>query len=416
VTPPADRAAQRAPAVAGAALLPAVDRAAFATALADRLRDHGVTVGLTPVQDLVRALGCAPPRTRTGLYWTARVCLIRNHGDLAAFDAVFEAVFGDARLPTDPHARRTGVDPSGDRSTEQTPPPQRKPQLEQEGGGLPWVTRPQVVAARSEAPEPADRSVPQRLPTALAHLADVPFGDLDAARTAELGQWLETVLRGWPTRRTRRFAPQASGARIALRATLARARRTGWEPVHLVRMSPVHRPRRVVMLCDVSRSMQAQAVAYLHLMRALALRADAEVFAFATSLTRLTPVLAQRSAEAAVREASAKVADRFGGTRIAASLRTLLCSHHGGLVRGAVVIIGSDGWDGDPPEELAEQMAKLRRRAYRVVWLNPRAAAPGFTPSTGTMTAALPHCDALVPADSFAALLRVPDLLGTPRR
>jgi uncharacterized protein with von Willebrand factor type A (vWA) domain len=158
------------------------------------------------------------------------------------------------------------------------------------------------------------------------------------------------------------------------------------------------------MLCDVSQSMQAQAAAYLHMMRALALVADAEVFAFATALTRLTTVLAHREPTVAVAAATEAVADRFGGTRIAANVRALLTSHHGDAVRGAIVIIGSDGWDSDPPAELAAAMARLRRRAYRVIWMNPRAGAPGFEPRVAAMAAALPYCDALLAADTFRSL------------
>jgi hypothetical protein len=153
--------------------------------------------------------------------------------------------------------------------------------------------------------------------------------------------------------------------------------------------------------------MQAQAAAYFHLMRALALTADAEVFAFATSLTRLTTVLAHRSAEVAIDQASARVVDRFGGTRIATNVHSLLASHHGGAVRGAIVIVGSDGWDSDRPEKLATAMARLRRRAHRVIWMNPRASAPGFEPRVASMAAAMPFCDQLLPADTFAALARV---------
>ena len=89
--------------------------------------------------------------------------------------------------------------------------------------------------------------------------------------------------------------------------------------------------------------------------------------------------------------------DRFGGTRIATNLRALLTSHHADAVRGAVVVIGSDGWDSDPPDELAAAMARLSRRAYRMVWLNPRAGAPGFDPRVGGMAAALPYCDRMLP-------------------
>jgi hypothetical protein len=227
-----------------------------------------------------------------------------------------------------------------------------------------------------------------------------------------LGRWLSTAMRSWPTRRTRRLAIDRGGHRIALRPTIARARRTGWEVVDLVGAKPINKPRRVVMLCDVSQSMQSQATGYFYLMRALAVTADAEVFAFATSLTRLTTVLAHRSAELAIEQASDRVVDRFGGTRIATNLQALLASHHGGAVRGAIVIVGSDGWDSDPPEQLANAMARLRRRAHRVIWMNPRASAPGFEPRVASMAAALPYCDELLSANSFAALARVVAEIG----
>jgi uncharacterized protein with von Willebrand factor type A (vWA) domain len=387
-------------------LLPVVDRAAFATALAARLKEHGVRVGLTGTRDFVDALAAAPPRTRTSLYWTARVTLVRDHPDLARFDQVFDAVFGQSVLALDPNARRTGQGAgTAGRDTARFDVP---PGAAVSGSGLPWVTLPPAVDG-AEHREDRALTMPERLPSELASAVDTPFGELDAGQGELLGHLLEARLREWPVRRTRRYAVRASGHRVAVRETVARARRTGWEPVRLVRTGPVDRPRRVVVLCDVSRSMQAQAVAYLHLMRALALTTHAEVFAFATSLTRLTTVLARRSAQEAFDEATERVTDRFGGTRIAHCLGTLLASHHGGTLRGAVVLIASDGWDGDPPHRLATAMARLHRRAHTVIWLNPRAAAPGFTPRTTTMTAALPYIDLLLPADSFGALLRVPE-------
>ncbi|MFE7170663.1 VWA domain-containing protein [Streptomyces sp. NPDC057616] len=391
-------------------LLPAVDRAAFAVAFADRLRRHGVAVELTATQDFVRALMAVPPVSRTPLYWAARVTLVRRRPDLALFDEVFEAVFGEALLSVDPNARRDGVR-SGPRGGDARAPVPGEPYdvsgTSGERRGLPWVTLPPVVADADHRDD-VEPSVPQRLPSELAGVLDVPFEQLDAVQAQLLGRWLERALRDWPVRRSRRYAVRPGGPRVAIRETAARARRTGWDPVQLVRTGPVRRPRRVVVLCDVSRSMQAQAQAYLHLMRALALTTHAEVFAFATSLTRLTTTLGNRSTEAALEEATERVTDRFGGTRIAHCLSTLLASHHGGAVRGAVVLIGSDGWDGDPPERLAAAMARLRRRAHLVIWLNPRAASPGFVPRTTTMTAALPYVDLLLPADTFADLLRVP--------
>jgi uncharacterized protein with von Willebrand factor type A (vWA) domain len=105
-----------------------------------------------------------------------------------------------------------------------------------------------------------------------------------------------------------------------------------------------------------------------------------------------------------VEQATAAVTDRFGGTRIATNLTALLDSHHGNTLRGAVVIVASDGWDSDPPGRLAAAMARLRRRAHTVVWLNPRAGVPGFAPTVAAMAAALPYCDRLLPAATFADL------------
>jgi uncharacterized protein with von Willebrand factor type A (vWA) domain len=287
------------------------------------------------------------------------------------------------------------------------------PVAEEPGGGLPWATLPPAVEVADDGDSPI--GFPQRLPSDLAALADVPFERLTAAQLAELGQWLEAALATWPTRRSRRTRVHPSGSRIAVRPTIARSRRTGWEPIRLVRVRQVDRPRRIVLLCDVSQSMQAQATAYLHLMRAFALRSDAEVFAFATRLTRLTPVLAHHSAEDAIEQATALVTDRFGGTRIATNLQALLASRHRNAVRGAIVVVGSDGWDSDPPEAVAAAMARLRRRAHRVLWMNPRAAAPGFQPTVATMAAALPYCHDLLPADTFSSLAGVVRAVSSTR-
>jgi uncharacterized protein with von Willebrand factor type A (vWA) domain len=394
-------------------LLRGVDRAAFAAALTGRLRGAGVPVGLTGAQDLVGALTVSPPTSMAALYWTARISLVRRVEEIPAFDAVFAAVFGDDGILARPGERGRGDDRRDDRHGHDQlgAVPAANTEGVGDAGGLPWITLPAAVA---EHAEPAGgQAIPLRLPSAVAAIADRPFDELDPDQLALLGAWLREAVRHWPTRRSRRMAIDRHGPRVALRPTVARSRRTGWEPVHLVRTRPVRKPRRVVMLCDVSQSMQTQAAAYLHLMRALAMIADAEVFAFATSLTRLTAVLAHKEPAVAVAAATEAVADRFGGTRIAANVRALLASKHGDALRGAVVIIGSDGWDSDPPAELAAAMARLRRRAYRVVWMNPRAGAPGFEPRVGAMAAALPYCDTLVAADTFRSLAGVVESLGS---
>jgi uncharacterized protein with von Willebrand factor type A (vWA) domain len=264
---------------------------------------------------------------------------------------------------------------------------------------------PAITGPAEDAPDA--QSVPLRLPADVAAVAEAPFEELSEAQLDLAARWLETLAARRPMRRSRRMAPASVGTRIALRPTLSRARRTGFEVVDLVWAAPKPRPRRIVVVCDVSQSRQAPAGAYLHLMRALVLRWGAEAFAFSTGLTRLTAALSHRSARDAMAAATAATGDRFGGTRIATNLDALLSGRHGGLLRGAIVVIGSDGWDTDPPEALARVMARIRRRAHRVIWMNPRAGAEGFQPRVKTMAAALPMCDALLPADTFASLARV---------
>jgi uncharacterized protein with von Willebrand factor type A (vWA) domain len=302
------------------ALLRGTDRASFAAALVARLREAGVPVGLTGAQDLVHALQVSPPLSMGDLYWTARIALVHRAEEIAAFDAMFGGLFtADGVLVSTPAQRGVG----GDRSV---PVPSAN-RGNADRADLPWSLLPAAVAEHETAVQ-TGYAVALRLPSAMPATADRPFEKLDPAELALLGAWLRDAVRHWPNRRSRRLAPHHHGPRIAWRPTMARSRRTGGEPLHLVRVKPVRKPRRVVMLCDVSQSMQAQAAAYLHLMRAVALVTDAEVFAFATALTRLTAVLAHREPAVAVAAATAAVDDRFGGTRIAGNLRALLCGDH----------------------------------------------------------------------------------------
>jgi uncharacterized protein with von Willebrand factor type A (vWA) domain len=384
-------------------LLRGADLAAFAAALVARLRGAGVLVSANGQAGFVQALRQLVPDTTSALYWAARLTLVNRMEDLVAFDALFTSLFGgigpdgarapDAPLPIPgPKTPAAGtVHRAGSRSTAaaQT---------------LPWATK-----ATTDQDDTASPSVflPDVLPSRIAALADEPFERFEPEDLRLLGSWLEASVQRWPRRRSLRFEPSAGGKRIDLRATMNASRATGWESVILARTRPRRRPRRVVLACDVSRSMQPYAAIYLHLMRAAVLRQARirpEVFAFSTSLTRLTSVLSHRSAEVALQRANAKVTDRYGGTFIGRSLGAVLAPPHGSALRGAVVIIASDGWDSDPPELLEHAMARLRRRAELLVWLNPRAAHSEFQPLAGSMAAALPYCDLLLPAHSLAGL------------
>jgi uncharacterized protein with von Willebrand factor type A (vWA) domain len=323
---------------------------------------------------------------------------------------VISALLADAVLDLDSPRRQSGLG----NAVAPVPGMNRAQGITIDVGGLPWTTRPTSITG-ADGPAGDDAvGLPDVLPSRLVARADEAFENFDDADLRLIGSWLEQALARWPRRRSlrREFGP--AGGRIDLRRTIAASRVTGWETLRLIKSRRRERPRRVVLLCDVSGSMQPYATIYLHLMRAAALRRAAvapEVFAFSTSLTRLTPVLSHRSAEVALQRANSKVTDRYGGTHLGRSLAESLANPHGNALRGAVVIVASDGWDSDPPDVLARAMARLRRRAHLIVWLNPRAAAPEYQPLTGSMACALPFCDLFLPAHSMTGLRELFDCL-----
>ncbi|TQM32909.1 vWA domain-containing protein [Nocardia bhagyanarayanae] len=383
-----------------AVLLRGVDLAAFAVAVVARLRRGGVAVAPSGPALYVQALRRMAPRTRTELYWATRLTLVDRMQDLAPFDAVFATLFADAVLGTDPPSRTHGAPPG--RATAPGTGGRGQPR---QGGEVPWATLGSVAGSDRSTDQSA--TLPEVLPSRFAARAQEPFARFDPGDLRTIGTWLEQASALWPQRSSRRYESHPHGKRIDFRATMNNSRRTGWESAVLVRTRPRRRRRRIVLICDVSRSMQPYATIYLHLMRAAMQRRSPdrpEVFAFSTSLTRLTSVLAHRSPDVAVARANDKVADRYGGTHIGRCLGALLATPFGDAVRGAVVVIASDGWDSDSPDVVARAMARIRRRAWRVIWLNPRAGDPRFQPTTGAMAAALPFCDIMMPAHTLAGM------------
>jgi uncharacterized protein with von Willebrand factor type A (vWA) domain len=191
-----------------------------------------------------------------------------------------------------------------------------------------------------------------------------------------------------------------------LRRTVRRAIRNGGEPIDRAYTRHSQRPRRLVLLCDVSGSMETYAralVRFLH--TAVAGRTRVEAFAIGTRLTRITRELSSRDPDTAIAAAARRVVDWSGGTRIGECLREFN-DEWGvrGMARGAVVVILSDGWDRGEPEVLGEQMARLHRVAYKVVWVNPLKASPEYAPLARGMAAALPHIDEFIEGHSVASL------------
>jgi len=251
-------------------------------------------------------------------------------------------------------------------------------------------------------------------------LALQDFAELEPDDLAELQRLFRSIRLALPLRQGRRSRRHHRGDELDLRATLRRSRQSAGDPLVLVRRSPRRVPRRLVVICDISGSMEPYALAYVHFLHAAASAAgssQAEVFTFATRLTRLTRALSDRDLTAALARAAAAAPDWSGGTRIGEALKAFLDSHgRRGLARGAVVVVMSDGWERDAPELIGEQMARLRRLAHRIVWVNPRASDPRYEPLVGGMAAALPHCDELVSGHSLAALDQLVDAIAGSRR
>ena len=190
--------------------------------------------------------------------------------------------------------------------------------------------------------------------------------------------------------------------------------RTGGDPIRLARRRRRVVPRRLVMLCDISGSMEPYARAYLQFLTCAAGSGpNAEAFVFATRLTRLTRALSSRRPERAIQRAAAAAPDWSSGTRIGDALKAFNDRHgRRGMARGAVVVILSDGWERGDPAVVGREMQRLGRLAHRIVWVNPRLSASAFSVRAGGMVAALPYCDALVSGHSFAALAEVVRAIG----
>jgi uncharacterized protein len=198
-----------------------------------------------------------------------------------------------------------------------------------------------------------------------------------------------------------------------LRRTVHRSLRRHGEPIERLFLEPAERPRRIVLLCDVSGSMETYSRALLRFLHAAVVgRGRVEAFALGTRLTRLTRELSSHDPDAALAKAAEAVADWSGGTRLGEVLRQFN-DEWGvrGMARGAVVVILSDGWDRGEADELAAQMARLHRVAHRVVWVNPLKVTPGYAPLAKGMAAALPHVDEFLEGHSLASLERLAEVV-----
>jgi uncharacterized protein with von Willebrand factor type A (vWA) domain len=304
-------------------------------------------------------------------------------------------------------------------------PPDERPSSERSdpvshgrGADDPLATAAPAARARKPDEAPPEEEVPVPLaPSDEELLRGKRFDALERDELVALYRLMSSLQVAPPLRRTRRARCDHHGPRVDLRRTLRGSLRTAGDPIRLARRRRRIVRRRIVLLCDISGSMEPYARAYLQFLTCAAGSGpNAEAFVFATRLTRLTRALASRNPERAIQRAAAAAPDWSSGTRIGDALKTFNDRHgRRGMARGAVIVILSDGWERGDPGLVGREMERLSRLAHRIVWVNPRVSAARFSPRTGGMAAALPFCDALVSGHTLDALGEVVDAIAGSR-
>ncbi len=384
------------------------DLAAVAARFSSLLRVAGVPVTPERAGRFAASLSLAEPSTVPELYWLGRVTLVSDHSFIRAFDAVFASVFegivdpAEFRrdAPSPPEVRREVRSSSGEARSHPRPPA---------GDGSSPLT------SLSDGGSLTSQALSQSVLFAMSREERLRHQDFARLSPAELAE-LRSLDLAPPPRPSRRRARHPRGRELDVRATLRRAARTGGEPVSAVRRRRRVRSRRLVLICDISGSMEQYARAYLQLLWSGVANTKAEAFVFATRLTRLTPTLRGASPDVALERAGRKAPDWSGGTRIGEAVKSFNDGYgRRGIARGAVILILSDGWDTGEPEVLAREMERLGRLAHRIIWVNPRKADPRYTPTVRGMVAALPHVDFFVSGHSLAALEDVREAVASNR-
>jgi uncharacterized protein with von Willebrand factor type A (vWA) domain len=358
-----------------------------AVGFAAALRAVGVAVPPDCVVTYAKALDAVGLGDRDGVYWAGRATLVRRPEDVPPHDLAFRRFWGgaDVELPDEIVTRTAAVavdDPD---------------------------------AGADEGDDGHGEDVDRILRWSRAEILRTK--DLAACTPEELAEanrLIDALRLAGARRRSRRRTPSRRHVDLDLRRTVTRSLQTGGEPIQLLWQAPGERPRRLVLLVDVSGSMSSYARALIRFAHAAVTgRGDVEVFALGTRLTRLTAALRSHDADAALARVSASTPDWEGGTRLGDTIGEFV-ERWGvrGMARGADVVVLSDGWDRGDPAVLGAHMARLARVAHRIVWVNPLKASPGYAPLAGGMAAALPWVDEFVEGHAVASLEELAALLG----
>jgi uncharacterized protein len=359
------------------------------TGFARALRAEGIAADATRLTTALTALTHIDTLDAEQVYWAGRITFCAEPDDLPRYDAVFDAWFR-GRAPSLPGPALAG-------------PPARVLPLRPIGGSDPDEneadTEDEVLNTAGSDAE------------VLRHRDVSALSDTERSEINELIALLAPRVGSRPTRRRR---PRGRDG-IDISRTVRTMLRDGGEPATLARFRPRTKPRRLVLLLDVSGSMSPYADVLLRFAHA-AVRVrptTTEVFTISTRLTRITRQLRLRDPEQALAAAGTAVPDWSGGTRLGESVRAFLdLWGQRGTARQAVVVLASDGWERGDAQLLGEQMERLGRLAHRVVWVNPHRGKEGFAPATAGMSAALPHLDELLAGHTLAALQTLAEVIA----
>lgn len=365
-----------------------------------QLRARGLPVGTGRIITFVRAVAVLGLTDRLSLYWAGRVSMIGRKEDLIAYDLAFEDWYRSLRSTEDlrieldlPSLARRGID-RGDQPED----------LDVRTGGT--AAEWHGLTEEDESPEAGDETAIRIVASAVEVLRSKSFADLSEEEREDVGRLIRQLAIALPEQRMRRTRPSSKGARFDVRRTLRRSLRTRGEPFERAWRDRRVRGRPLVLILDVSGSMSPYARALVQFgYAAMAAGRRVEVFCFGTRLTRVTRTLRTRDPDRALHEIGRTVADWEGGTRIGESLKTLLDGWgQRAALRGAVVVLCSDGLERGDSELLRSQMARLGRLAHKVVWVNPLKGSPRYEPLARGMAAALPSVDVFLSGHNLESL------------
>lgn len=352
------------------------------------LRRAGIDVHPGRVLDLVEALGHVDLGARDEVYHTCRALLVHRHEQLPVFDRAFDA-FWREHTETIAGVKSDDTLPSVSATTEKL--------LETSQLGIP--------AGSGEETDAPDSQEALKTWSERRGFADKDFSTFTAAELKDASAALSRLVWTPGVRRTRRWV-RGRGPRIDLRRAIAESLRTGGDVATLPRRARRVHPRSLVLLCDVSGSMERYSRLLLHFAHAVTARHHrVEAFLFSTELTRITRQLRLPRLDAALTSVSQAVGHWSGGTKIGAAIREFHQRWGRRVLNGGpVVLLISDGWDCGDPAELASQIARLQRSCHRLVWLNPLIGTTDYAPLTRGLQAALPFVDDFLPARTLTNL------------